>query len=180
MAGETGRVAAFYGPGKPMVIKEYAVPSPEPGAAVVRTSLANICGSDLHQWRGEFDVAKFGRPYPQILGHEMAATVYRLGDGVTRDTVLQLAHDWKIPVEERLITVDEVITAAADGRLSEAFGTGTAAVVSPVSGFVYKGEEVKIGDGKVGPLAQRLFDEISDIQRGLKPDPHGWVVEVDE
>jgi len=75
---------------------------------------------------------------------------------------------------------DEVITAAANGRLSEAFGAGTAAVVSPVSAFVYKGEEVKVGDGKVGPLAQRLFDEISDIQRGLRPDPHGWVVEVDE
>jgi branched-chain amino acid aminotransferase len=100
-------------------------------------------------------------------------------DGVTRDTVLQLARDWKIPIEERLITVDEVISAAASGRLSEAFGTGTAAVVSPVSGFVYKDEEVKVGNGKVGPLAQRFFDEISAIQRGLKPDPHGWVVEVD-
>ena len=52
--------------------------------------------------------------------------------------------------------------------------------MSPVSVFVYKDEEIKVGDGKVGPLAQRLFDEISDIQRGLKPDPHGWVVEVDE
>jgi D-arabinose 1-dehydrogenase-like Zn-dependent alcohol dehydrogenase len=69
-----------------MVIKEYPVPEPEPGAAVIRTTLANVCGSDLHQWRGEFDVAKFGRPYPQILGHEMTGRVHALGDGLTRDT----------------------------------------------------------------------------------------------
>src|SRR5262249_45590294 len=76
VAALTGRVAAFYGPGQPMVINEYPVPDPAPGAIVVKTTLANICGSDLHQWRGEFDVAKFGRPYPQILGHEMTGRVH--------------------------------------------------------------------------------------------------------
>jgi D-arabinose 1-dehydrogenase-like Zn-dependent alcohol dehydrogenase len=82
----TGRVAAFYGTGKDMVIQEYPVPEPEPGAIVVKMALANVCGSDLHQWRGEFDVAKFGRPYPQILGHEMTGSVHQLGEGVSRDT----------------------------------------------------------------------------------------------
>ena len=82
----TGRVAAFYGHGKPMVIKEYPVPEPGPGALVVKTAIANVCGSDLHQWRGEFDVVKFGRPLPQILGHEMTGTVFRLGEGMTQDT----------------------------------------------------------------------------------------------
>ena len=86
MAGLMGRVAAFYGADLPMEIKEYPVPDPEPGAVVVKTTLANICGSDLHQWRGEFDVAKFGRPYPQILGHEMTGRVHALGAGVARDT----------------------------------------------------------------------------------------------
>src|SRR5687768_15914969 len=86
MAALTGRVAAFYGPGKPFQINEYEVPSAEPGAVIVKMSLANVCGSDLHQWRGEFDVAKFGRPYPQVLGHEMTGTVAELGAGVTRDT----------------------------------------------------------------------------------------------
>jgi D-arabinose 1-dehydrogenase-like Zn-dependent alcohol dehydrogenase len=85
----TGRVAAFYGPGKPMQIKEYAVPEAEAGCIVVKMTVANVCGSDLHQWRGEFDVAKFGRPYPQILGHEMTATVQQLGEGVSRDTAGQ-------------------------------------------------------------------------------------------
>ena len=86
---ETGRVAAFYGTGKPMELKEYPVPEPEPGAIVLKTTVANVCGSDLHQWRGEFDVSRFGRPYPQILGHEMTGTVHRLGAGVGRDTAGQ-------------------------------------------------------------------------------------------
>jgi len=69
-----------------MEIKEYPVPDPEPGAVVVKTTFANVCGSDLHQWRGEFDVSKFGRPYPQILGHEMTGSVHALGEGISRDT----------------------------------------------------------------------------------------------
>ena len=81
MAGLIGRAAAFYGADIPMEIKEYPVPDPEPGAVVVKTRLANICGSDLHQWRGEFDVAKFGRPYPQILGHEMTGPSTRSARG---------------------------------------------------------------------------------------------------
>jgi branched-chain amino acid aminotransferase len=100
-------------------------------------------------------------------------------EGVTRDTVLQLAKDWGIRVAERPLTIDEVLTAARNGRLREVFGMGTAAVISPVSELSYKGQSVTIGNGKVGPLAQRLFDDISAIQRGLKPDPHGWVVEVE-
>ncbi|MBM4256059.1 MAG: branched-chain amino acid aminotransferase [Deltaproteobacteria bacterium] len=98
--------------------------------------------------------------------------------GITRDTVLQLARDWGIRVAERPISIDEVFTAAKNGRLSEVFGTGTAAVISPVCELAYKGEKLQIGDGKVGPIAQRLFDDISAIQRGLKPDPHGWMVEI--
>jgi branched-chain amino acid aminotransferase len=98
--------------------------------------------------------------------------------GITRDTVLQLARDWGIGVAERQISIGEVFTASKNGRLSEVFGMGTAAVISPVSELAYKGEKLAIGDGKVGPLAQRLFDDISAIQRGLKPDPHRWVVEI--
>src|SRR5438067_4380647 len=69
-----------------MQIKEYVVSEPDPGGVVVKMTLANVCGSDLHQWRGEFDVEEFGRPYPQILGHEMTGTVHQLGEGVSRDT----------------------------------------------------------------------------------------------
>ncbi len=99
-------------------------------------------------------------------------------EGVTRNTVIQLAKDWGIRVIERPITITEVFTTAHNERLSEIFGMGTAAVISPVSELSYKDQSVAINSGKVGPLAQRLFDEIAAIQRGLKPDPHGWVVEV--
>lgn len=84
-----GRAALFYGPGKPFELKEYQVPDPEPGALVLRVTVANVCGSDLHQWRGEFDVEKFGRPYPQILGHEMTGRIHALGEGLTHDTAGQ-------------------------------------------------------------------------------------------
>jgi branched-chain amino acid aminotransferase len=99
-------------------------------------------------------------------------------EGITRDTVLQLAKDWGIRVAERPITITEVFAAARSGRLRESFGMGTAAVVSPVSELSYQGQSVTLSNGQVGPLAQRLFDEISAIQRGLNPDPHGWVVEL--
>src|SRR6476620_3804732 len=72
-----------------MRINEYTVGDPDPGAIVVKMTVANVCGSDLHQWRGEFDVEKFGRPYPRILGHEMTGTVHSVGDGVDRDTAGQ-------------------------------------------------------------------------------------------
>jgi branched-chain amino acid aminotransferase len=100
-------------------------------------------------------------------------------EGITRDTALQLAKDWGVAVAERPVSVAEVFAAARDGRLREAFGMGTAAVISPVSEFSYQGQSVTVSNGTVGPLARRLADEILSIQRGLKPDPRGWVVEVD-
>lgn len=82
----SGRLAAFFGPGRPMEIHEYPMPEPAPGAVIVRMTVANVCGTDLHQWRGEFDVARFGRPYPQVLGHEMTGVVAALGEGVEHDS----------------------------------------------------------------------------------------------
>jgi D-arabinose 1-dehydrogenase-like Zn-dependent alcohol dehydrogenase len=70
MTSQTGRAAAFYGAGKPSQINEYPVPEPGPGAALVRITLANVRGSDLHMWRGELDPAKRGRAMPMHQGHE--------------------------------------------------------------------------------------------------------------
>src|SRR5262245_32816727 len=67
---ETARMAVFHGAGKPFEIREYPVPEPEPGAILVRVALANVCGSDLHYWRGELDYVKMGRPLPLNTGHE--------------------------------------------------------------------------------------------------------------
>jgi threonine dehydrogenase-like Zn-dependent dehydrogenase len=85
----TGRAAAFYGYGQPFRINEYAVPEPEPGAALVRITLANVCGSDLHVWRGELDPAKRGRAVPIHQGHEGTGRIAALGEGVTTDSNLE-------------------------------------------------------------------------------------------
>ena len=81
-----GRAAVFTGTGKPFEIREYPVPEPEPGAAVVRMTLANVCGSDLHTWRGELDPAKRGRAMPIHQGHEGTGRIESLGPGVATDS----------------------------------------------------------------------------------------------
>jgi branched-chain amino acid aminotransferase len=98
--------------------------------------------------------------------------------GITRDSVIQLARDWWIPVQERQIRIEEVIEAIRAGRLREMFATGTAAVISPVGEVSFKGEIFEVNGGKVGDLSRRLYDELTGIQYGDHPDPHGWVEPV--
>lgn len=99
--------------------------------------------------------------------------------GITRDSVIRIVKDWGMKVSERSLSIDEVIEAAKRGRLKEAFGTGTAAVISPVGQITYKGEDHIVAGGKMGELSQRLYDEIVAIQYGEKSDPHGWVERID-
>ncbi len=98
--------------------------------------------------------------------------------GITRDSVITLVKDWGIKVSERSLSIDDVIAGAKNGRLKEAFGTGTAAVISPVGQITYKGEDHIVAGGKMGELSQRLYDEIVGIQYGKKDDPHEWKVEI--
>jgi branched-chain amino acid aminotransferase len=95
--------------------------------------------------------------------------------GITRDSVLRLAEAWGIKVEERRIPIEEVLEKAKSKTLKECFGTGTAAVISPVGALYYKGETYSINGGKTGYLAQRLFDEITGLQYGEKEDIYGWI-----
>jgi len=98
--------------------------------------------------------------------------------GVTRDSVIRLAKDWGMKVRERALSIAEVVHAAEDGSLKEVFGSGTAAVVSPVSHFMYKDKDYQVADGKTGEIAGKLFEEITGMQTGIKPDPYGWVVNI--
>ena len=98
--------------------------------------------------------------------------------GVTRDSVLALAPTLGYAVEEGTVPIDELLADIRAGRVTEAFGTGTAAVVSPVGVLGYKGEEVVVGGGVVGPVTQRLYDTLTGIQYGRLPDPFGWVRRV--
>lgn len=95
--------------------------------------------------------------------------------GITRDSVLRLIREWGYRVVERPIGIDEVLEAGKRGELKEAFGTGTAAVISPVGALHYKGQDCVINSGKTGSLSQRLFDELQAIQYGRARDPFGWV-----
>lgn len=101
-------------------------------------------------------------------------------DGVTRDSVLQLLQHWSIPVEERLISIDELVEAYKSGQLIEAFGTGTAAVISPIGELIVQGKKLTLQDGKTGPLAKRVYDSITGLQAGSLPDPFGWVMVLKE
>lgn len=98
--------------------------------------------------------------------------------GVTRDSVICLCKEWGIPVAERRISVDEIVEAARSGAMEECFGTGTAAVVSPVGELRYEESRMEIGDGKIGPVTQRIYDTITGIQLGEIDGPEGWSVEV--
>ena len=94
--------------------------------------------------------------------------------GITRDSVLQLARDRNIPVDERDVTVDELTDAAHTGALTEAFGTGTAAVISPIGSFVRNGQTIPVSDGRPGPVTRMFYDTLTGIQYGRIPDPYGW------
>ncbi len=98
--------------------------------------------------------------------------------GVTRRSIIELLRDWGYEVVEGKLAIADVMQAARDGKLEEVFGTGTAAVVSPVKELDWKGEQALIGDGQIGPLTQKLYDTLTGIQWGKLPDEKGWTVPV--
>ncbi len=99
--------------------------------------------------------------------------------GVTRNSVIQLCKHWGMEVEERKISVDELLEAQNTGKLEEVFGTGTAAVISPVGKLRYKDDVMVIGDGGIGKVSQKIYDTVTGIQLGKLDDPFGWRVVVD-
>ncbi len=98
--------------------------------------------------------------------------------GITRKSCIDLLKEWGYEVEEREFSVDELTKAAEDGTLEEAWGTGTAAVVSPIGEVAFKDVKHVIGGGKIGGLTQRLYDTLTGIQWGKIEDKFGWTVKV--
>lgn len=98
--------------------------------------------------------------------------------GVTRDSCIQLCKSWGMEVEERRISAEELFQAARDGRLEECWGSGTAAVISPVGHLRWLNEVIQIQDGGIGPVSQKLYDTVTGIQLGKIEGPEGWSVEV--
>lgn len=99
-------------------------------------------------------------------------------NGITRRSILTLVKEMGYEVEERALSIDEVIEGAESGRLQEAFGTGTAAVVSPVGQLTYKDKTVTIGGGKTGSVTMELYKTLTGIQYGHIEDTHGWITMV--
>ncbi|MBQ4578254.1 MAG: branched-chain amino acid aminotransferase [Clostridia bacterium] len=100
--------------------------------------------------------------------------------GITRRSCIQMLKSWGMEVEERLISIDELVEAAESGKLEEAWGTGTAAVISPIGELCYKDVKYTINDFKIGATAQKLYDELTGLQWGDKPDPFGWTKVIGE
>ena len=99
--------------------------------------------------------------------------------GVTRASCIELLKSWGYKVTERRLAIDEVYAAAKAGKLDEAFGTGTAAVISPIGELVNETNKVVLNGGKIGPIAQKLYDNLTGIQWGRVEGPDGWIVKVD-
>jgi len=99
-------------------------------------------------------------------------------DGITRRSCIQLLKDWGYEVEERRITAEELFEAAGKGTLEEAWGTGTAAVVSPIGELAMGDEKVTVSGNQIGAITQKLYDELTGIQWGRVADPHGWIMKL--
>ncbi|MFP4040831.1 MAG: branched-chain amino acid aminotransferase [Desulfosudaceae bacterium] len=115
-----------------------------------------------------------------IIGDELVTPALNgsILPGVTRDSVIELARSWGRQVTERQISIDEIVAAHEQGTLREVFGSGTAAVISPV-GVIKHGDRVMtIGDGQAGEFSRRMFEALTDIQYGRAEAPAGWIEPV--
>ena len=98
--------------------------------------------------------------------------------GITRDSAIQVLKKYGYKVEERKVAIAEIVDAYKNGKLDEAFGTGTAAVISPVGTIQYKDLTMTINNGKMGKITEWLYNEITGIQNQRIEDPFGWVYHV--
>lgn len=99
--------------------------------------------------------------------------------GITRMSAIELLRDWGLKVTERKISVDEIIERIDKGELDEAFGTGTAAVISPIGTLKINDKVTVINNNKIGDISKRLYDELTGIQWGKIEDTRGWTVKID-
>ena len=99
-------------------------------------------------------------------------------DGITRRSCIQLLKDWGYEVEERRISAEELFEAAKNGTLEEAWGTGTAAVVSPIGELAEGDEKCIINNNQIGEVTQKLYDQLTGIQWGRVADPHDWITKI--
>lgn len=100
--------------------------------------------------------------------------------GITRDSIIELLKHWGLPVSERRVSMEEVHEAHKLGQLEEAFGTGTAAVISPIGEFLWNGEKMLVQSGETGELSRKLYDTLTGVQTGKVADELNWTTKVEE
>jgi len=100
--------------------------------------------------------------------------------GITRNSVMEMARSWGVNVQERPLSMDDILQANGNGTLKEVFAAGTAAIVSPVGQIYFKNREYVINEGRTGALTEKLYNEILQIQYGEKEDPFGWRVKISD
>lgn len=98
--------------------------------------------------------------------------------GITRDSMIHVLKSKNIPMEERAVAFEEVLEAAKAGTLEEVFGTGTAAVISPVGELKWLDDVITVNHGQIGEVTQMLYDTLTGIQYGKLEDPFGWIVKI--
>ena len=112
------------------------------------------------------------------LSTKLAPTEGTVLPGITRDSCLQILRSWGYTVKEKRTSIDELIAYAENGELEEAFGTGTAAVISPIGQLKYKDREITVNNFETGELTKRLYDYLTGIQWGSEEDSFNWTMEI--
>lgn len=115
-----------------------------------------------------------------VIGDEVVTPVLNgsILPGITRKSCIDLLRHWGIKVSERKISMEEIFEANETGKLKEAFGTGTAAVISPIGELIWNDKKLILSNGKIGELSQKLYDNLTAIQYTKIPDPFNWVIKV--
>lgn len=98
--------------------------------------------------------------------------------GITRKSCIEVLKDMGYKVSERLLSIDELVDALENGKLEEAWGTGTAAVISPIGRLCYKDKEYDVNGGQIGEVSKKLYDTLTGIQWGKIEDKYGWIYKI--
>lgn len=98
--------------------------------------------------------------------------------GITRKSTIEMLKSWGMPVSERRLSIEEIAKAADNGKIDEAFGTGTAAVISPIGELKWGDKKMIFNNGEIGPVSQKLYDSLTALQWGKAPDTFGWTYEI--
>ena len=111
----------------------------------------------------------------EIITPELSGSIL---PGITRDSVIRLLESQGYKVTERKISIDEIFKASREGKLEEVFGTGTAAVISPVGSLCYKDDTITVNDNEIGDTCRKIYDDLTGIQTGIIEDKFGWIQKV--